>query len=466
MPLDELRVLADVLGNIPGTQEVPWAYQDTVVTSPVRHVIERAARRVGKSKRAAKRAFVKKILQSNSRGWIVGPSYDLAHKEFRYILEFVRTFCRINGLPQPEPVRENPGSGDLYLRTSWGAEVIGKSAQKAETLVGEELDWVIMSEAALHKRETWERYVRPTLTTRKGISIWPFTPDAGGLWLYELELEAQSNPEWQVFTCPAWECPHYDPKEIEDAKRELSEDAFYEQYGGEWRFYTGRVYKMVRPDVHVVEPFAIPSTWRVLSGLDFGYRDPTASLYLAVSPTGEGYFCAEYYRSEETMSKHARALLELEGQLKIRPQCRVADHHGLGNQLILEASQHGLKSVACRSNDRRARRDRMITAFTPKPRPAPYHLRESGAGAEGTYPDLFIMKGRCPDLQREIQFLRFKETSRREGSMGDCEGDDHAIDAAEYVVEYAQLGQSVRSRRPRSVGAPRPVQPAFALTGY
>lgn len=458
-----------VAAATPGNKEAVWGYEDEILTDPRRHVIDRGGRRTGKSKRGAKRVFTQKIVLPNTRGWIVGPSYDLAHKEFRYIREFVEVLCRMQGVPKPEGVRESPGSGDLYLKTPWGAEVIGKSAQKPETLVGEELDWVLMSEPAMHKEQTWERYIRPTLSTRGGISVWPFTPDAGGLWLYELELAAQGLPDWGCHHIASWDCPFYDPKEIAAAKRELSDDAFQEQYGGEWRFYTGRVYRSFQPDRQMVEPFAIPGSWKVYAATDFGLRDATCTLWIAQAPTGEGYVIGEYYDTsqERATPDHAGLMLAKERELGVRPLVRIADHHGLGAQLIVDIGRAGWKTVSCQSNDRRVRRDRALTIMAPKLRPAPYHVRERGANAVdgGMYSDLFIFKRRCPNLTRELQFLRWKEGSRQEGSHGATEGDDHAVDPLEYILEYGNFGTHARSQRNKRVGQ-SVYRPAFGRTGY
>ena len=409
------------------------------------------------------------LARRNGTVYFTGNSYELAHKEFRYIREFVQAFCRMAKLPAPQPIRENPGAGDLYLLTPWGSEVIGKSAQKPETLVGEELDWVLMSEPALHKRETWERYLRPTLSTRTGESVWPYTPDSGGLWLYELELEASQRPGWEVFHQAAWDCPHYDPQEIAAAKRELSEDAFAEQYGGEWRFYTGRVYRSFQADTHLVPAFTIPQGWKVYAGTDFGLRDATCTLWMAKSPTGEGYFFDEYYYTNQDRATpdHAVAMLAKEAQRGIRPLVRVADHHGLGAQLILDAAKAGWKTIGVTSQDRRSRRDRTLTAVARKPRPAPYHVREIGglADPEGRYPDLFVMKGRCPNLVRELQFLRWRDTARKEGGFGDTEGDDHAVDTMEYIIEYAGVG-AVSRHRTNKRQSQSTYKPLFAATGY
>lgn len=423
--------------------------QDQIVADPRRHVVFRAARRVGKSYTATKRHFPMSFAPKSIH-WIVGPTYDLAHKEFRYWLDFLLKFQAKIGRKCISHCIEQPKSGDLTIRTTWNSLILGKSAANPQSLLGEALDSVLYAEAAQLNRDIRERYCRPALATKEGYETFATTPDSAGLWLYELELNAMTMPDaWAIYTMPAWECPHYSQDEIADAKRELSEDAFYEQYGGEWRFYTGRVYKIFKPDVHLVEPFDIPKSWEIGSGLDFGGRDPWACELGARSPSGEVYYFGEYYQANQELSTddHARQILRLEEQLGVQGRVvRVADHHGLGRQLITDASRVGLVSTPCASKDRRARRDCSLNAFTPHPHRHPYHIREAGLPA-GDYPDVFIFKGRCPNLVREMQFLRWKESLVKEGAVNDTEGDNHGVDAMEYRNERWNVGRIVRFRR-------------------
>ena len=292
------------------------------------------------------------------------------------------------------------------------------------------------------------------------------TPDSAGLWLYELELQAAGLKDWAIYNMPAWECAHYSMEDLASAKAQLSDDAYYEQYGGEWRFYTGRVYKTFKPDVHLVEPFDIPQSWEVGSGLDFGVRDPMAAEFAAKSPTGEVYFFGEYYQANQelTTQDHAAEILRTEERYGIKPHrmSRVADHHGLGRQLIIDASRAGMHCIPCASKDRRARRDCSLSAFTPHEGRHPYHAREAGL-PPGFYPDVFIMKGRCPNLVREMQFLRWAEGMKREGAVNDTVGDNHAIDAMEYRLERWQVGRVARFRRAGNANTGRGV---LDKTGY
>lgn len=425
--------------------------QDAVVACPARNVVFRAAARVGKSWTTAKRHFGWTIIPKTLH-WIIAPTYDLGQKEFRYLAEFTQQLARMHGVKKPfQHVRDVPANGDIWFRNWVGSEVVVKSATNRQSLVAEAVHSIMMAEAAQLDEEIWNRYARVRLMNTQGYVTFASTPYQAGRWLYEIEKKALVSSQWRVFHQAAWDADHIDPLEIEQARQDLSEDAFYEQVGGEWRFHGGRVYKLVRPDVQWIEPFAVPASWKIGSATDFGSADPTATLWVALSPTGEGYVIGEYYyrggrgahADMRSARQHAHHLREAEHRLGIKDALRIADHHGLGMQLIREFDEAGWRTRPCLSHDRRARRDAAMAALTPKPR-APYHVREQGL-VTGDYANLFFFKGRCPELKREMEDLEWREGAR-EGSSQDTKGDDHAIDCLEYLCEYFNLGVGARAR--------------------
>lgn len=64
----------------------------------------------------------------------------------------------------------------------------------------------------------------------------------------------------------------------------------------------------------MVEPFEVPRGWRRLSGLDFGYNNPTAGMFLARDPDGVYYWFLEHYERERTLDEHVSRLTELDGR--------------------------------------------------------------------------------------------------------------------------------------------------------
>ena len=134
--------------------------------------------------------------------WICGPSYKLGEKEFRV----VHTDFRKLGLLHKCKIRNSPKTGDMRIYfepLDSLCEVV--SADKPESLVGEGLDHVIMSEAAKHRMSTWEMYIQPALADKRGSADFPSTPQ-GFNWfkgLYDLGLDP-SNDMYESWHFPTW----------------------------------------------------------------------------------------------------------------------------------------------------------------------------------------------------------------------------------------------------------------------
>src|SRR5215210_1833280 len=144
----------------------PHAGQKLYHKSQARYKVPVCGRRFGKSTMAA-RDIEPKLFEPNRLLWIVGPTYDLAEKEFRVIWDDLIIRLRLG---QDKRIKKsyNKRSGDMSIIMPWGSSIEAKSAEHPERLVGDALDYVIMSEAAKHKRETWTRYVRPALSDKRG----------------------------------------------------------------------------------------------------------------------------------------------------------------------------------------------------------------------------------------------------------------------------------------------------------
>jgi hypothetical protein len=61
-------------------------------------------------------------------------------------------------------------------------------------------------------------------------------------------------------------------------------------------------------DSMILEPFEIPADWRRAGGIDFGYKHPTAAVWLARNPEGTYYLYQEYKQRAELRSSHAQNL--------------------------------------------------------------------------------------------------------------------------------------------------------------
>jgi hypothetical protein len=81
---------------------------------------------------------------------------------------------------------------------------------------------------------------------------------------------------------------------------------------GDWNVADGAAFSEFREQIHVVEPFDIPSEWRKFRSCDFGYSSHSAVHWFAVDPDENLIVYRELYASKMTAIDLARAILSLE----------------------------------------------------------------------------------------------------------------------------------------------------------
>jgi hypothetical protein len=236
-----------------------------------------------------------------SMGWVVGPNYTDAEKEFRIIYDALR---KMGVDKESLKFQKNADSGSLHIVTSWGAEIVGKSAQHPEKLVGEGLDWVLMVEAGRHKRPTWGQYIRPALSDRRGIAVFSGVPEGASdnSLLYHLFQRGQSSrfKSWMGYKRPSWTNDIVFPQgrqdpEILEAEEDLTTDEFDRQYGAEFTDKTGQVMKEYDDDIHLGDYDYNPA-WPLYLAIDYGFTNPFVILFIQVGPFGDIRVIREFRR--------------------------------------------------------------------------------------------------------------------------------------------------------------------------
>ena len=94
----------------------------------------------------------------------------------------------------------------------------------------------IVDEAAFNRNlwTTWTEAIRPTLTDLKG-DAWFMSTPKGKNDFYKLFMRGQTNePNWMSWQMPTSTNPHIDISEIEDARHDLPELAFSQEYLAEF----------------------------------------------------------------------------------------------------------------------------------------------------------------------------------------------------------------------------------------
>ncbi|MCB9895877.1 MAG: hypothetical protein H6839_15630 [Planctomycetes bacterium] len=364
-----------------------------------------AGARFGKSLAAA-RDVMRDILSGESRGWLVAPTYELTRPEFRYIRDDLLSRFHGNVAESGYPPS---------LNTSWGAEITCLSAHTPQGLLGDEIDWLVLCEAAHIQRDAFERFLRARLATRTGRLIVPTTPH-GHNWIHELyQRGLSSNPGWRSFQYATWDNPGIAPAEIESARRDLPDDTFDEQYGGAFTSPAGRVYREYQRGLHVVEHLAPPDGALIFKAIDFGYNSPFACLWGAFDRDGRLLILREHYRNNLALSLHAEVIRAVDAEYE-DAGCEIgpgfADPSGaLERKTLRDEGVHTLPADNRVSGGIEIVRRRLLKAGDGRPR-------------------LLIDAG-CTNLLREIDGYCWTETSK--GDRLPHGAEDHALDALRYL---------------------------------
>lgn len=321
-PLSKSKLFTDVL------KYNPHAGQRDLHQDRTRFKVIRCGRRWGKTFFGGHEMTTRALTASPfaggpSIGWVVGPNYTDAEKEFRIIYDDMRKL----GVDR-DCIRfvNNSDSGSLHIKTSWGSEVIGKSAQHPDKLVGEGLDWVLMVEAGRHKRQTWAQYIRPTLSDKRGEAIFSGVPEgkSENSLLYSLYQRGQSDrfPSWMSYKRPSWTNDIVFPggredPEIKEAEADLTQDEFDRQYGAEFTDKTGVVMKEYDDDIHLGD-FNYQPDWATYLAVDYGFTNPFVILVIQVGPFGDIRVIREFRRTQlDTIEVCADFMQEYPGLVRV-----------------------------------------------------------------------------------------------------------------------------------------------------
>lgn len=393
-------------------------------------------RRWGKSRWGPHEQIPKMLLRKPTMGWIVAPTYDLGEKEFRVFWEVLIDKMQVPTVKGKTFM--NIRTKDFRIETAWGSSVEVRSAEHPESLVGEGLDWVIMAEAAKLKLSHWEKYIRPTLSDKRGKAVFVSTPE-GFNWFYDLFKRGQdpNNKNWWSIQSPTWHNDivfpggRLDP-EILEVEETLSKEVFDQEYGAQFTSFAGRIYSEFDEGYHVIDHVFRPE-WPNYMSFDFGFRNPFVCLNIQVDPEDNVYIWDEYYERGIPTPQHAR-------NLKSIVQWRVdgayhdpagADQAGAMLQVFQNTTEYN---------------NTWLNNISLEPAPNDWlqgvarvkewlKLRDQRDG-RGQVPKLFIDRS-CAKTIREFNLYRVKEQTDKVAERADPreeprKKDDHAMDALRY----------------------------------
>jgi len=250
-------------------------------------------------------------------------------------------------------------------------------------------------------------------------------------------------PDHQMFTPQPYEnAPNLQAGYYERLVKTMGPEWVARYVMGSHDTFEGQVYGELSPAAHIVDPFPIPATWPRIIALDYGARNPTCVLFIAVNTDGALFVYDEHYEPSKAIPYHAEKIKQrlpnMEHARSIRwpadPSifAKTMQKAGKTFSVFDEYADAGLDQWEPGENDNKAGRERVKE-----------YLRSE---------KLFFFRDHCPNLWRELTQLHW----HRSRSLGDvnpkeeeADKDNHGPDALRYAVMSRP-----ESAKPEKIPAP------------
>jgi PBSX family phage terminase large subunit len=348
-----------------------------------------------------------------------------------------------------------------------GSEIVVGGLDKPSKVMSTEYDGIYVQEAIELFENDWE-----SLTTRLRNGVMPFQ-----------QLIADTNPDspthWLNARCKAGktgviESRHEDNPVLWDARRGAWTEAGEKYIAkldalsgarkerlryGRWAQAEGAVYEEWDRAVHLIDPFEIPSNWRRIRSIDFGFTNPFSCSWWAIDNDGRMFLYRQIYRTQRLVEDHAERIVELStGE---RYEATVADHDA-EDRATLAKARLDPRTRALRAGIQTIPAYKLIS---PGIQAVQARLRPSGDGK----PRLFVFDNALVDRDESLAERKLPTCTADEfevyvwpkGQDGKAvkevpvDLDNHGLDELRYAVAYVdRLGSPASG--PARILPPRP----------
>lgn len=255
--------------------------QKTICDSDARMRVACTGRRFGKTHVAMRELARFAAAKDNSLVWYVAPSYRMAKG-----LVWDQLKGKLKSLRWVEATNE----AELTLRLKNQSKICLKGADSPDSLRGVGLDFLVLDEFQDITPETWTMVLRPTLSDKNGQALFLGTPRGVGSWSHEMYTMAKSTDNWDSFTYTTLEGGNVPEEEIEQAKRDMDQRTFEQEYLATFTTYSGVVYYNFSRDTHLAS-LPNPDVKDIYVGQDFNVG--ALSSAIAVIENNTIYFIDE-----------------------------------------------------------------------------------------------------------------------------------------------------------------------------
>lgn len=237
---------------------------------------------------------------------IMSPNYALSQISFDLQRQLIKHF-------DLEVAKDN--AKDKVIELTNGSTIRMGSINQVDSCVGRSYDLIIFDEAALADgKEAFNVALRPTLDKDNSKALFISTPRGKNNWFAEFFNRGFTDEfsEWASIRATFRDNPRMSESDISEARKSMSEAEFRQEYEADFNTYEGQIWNFNHEEcVENLEELDT-SKMDIFSGLDVGYRDPTAFCVIGYDWDSEKYYLLdEYLDAEKTTEQHAAEIRRL-----------------------------------------------------------------------------------------------------------------------------------------------------------
>lgn len=257
------------------TSMTEHAEQQRYLHSPHRFTVVPAGRRSGKTE-IAKRRIVRAALIGTPfprpRFFAAAPTYGQAKRIY---------WSDLKAMVPPWMTKGRPSESELVIPMRNGVEIHVFGMDKPERVEGSPWDGGVLDEFANMKQQAWGANVRPALSDRKGWCDLIGVPE-GRNHYYNLAIRAQADMA-SMGAKSTWGYRHWkssdilDAEEIAEARRDLDELTFQQEYEGSFINFEGRAYYVFDSRFHA-SPLTYDKRKELIFCFDFNVEPGVAAV--------------------------------------------------------------------------------------------------------------------------------------------------------------------------------------------
>lgn len=307
---------------------------------------------------------------------------------------------------------------DLTILLVNGTKISLAGLESYDSWRGREFNFVVIDEFAMVDPRAWSEVLRATLSNTLGHALFISTPTGKSNWAYDMFVKHQEDPaNWSSHQYTSLQGGNIPAAEIEQARRDLDERTFKQEYEASFEDFIGRIAWAFDRE-HNLKHIDNPDTRILHLGIDFNVSPITCAVHVKEGDT--------LFQIDEIVMYSSNTQELVDEILNRYPHSKIFVYPDpAGNQRKTSAGGHTDINILANAGFivKAPRRHNLV-----KDRINSYNSRLCSAdGHRHLYID--------PKCKKTIESLE-KFTYKEGTQVPDKNGYDHMFDAASYCVDY------------------------------